>query len=286
MGHTPEPSRLRLDLGRKMRTHRRNAGLTARQAAEVIEASEAKISRIETGKATLKRIEVEALLRAYGVGDTTLAALLTLMEEAKKPDWWEDESAVVPVGLGTLFNVETAAKELRTVSSTIIFGMLQTEEYAYAIIKAHCPNEPEDVILRRVRLRMRRQQLLAREDPPQLTAVIDESALRRVVGSPQVMRRQIAELIAAGSRPHITIQVIPYSAGAHRGQMGSFLWLSFPEDDDPDVVYSDSLTGNLFITKPDEVAEFAATFDDLQRLALSPEDTRQYLHEIMKETTR
>ncbi|MGW0660116.1 helix-turn-helix domain-containing protein [Streptodolium elevatio] len=283
MGHTPEPTRLRLELGRKLRSHRKAAGLTARQAAGVIEASEPKISRIETGKASLKRIEIEALLRAYGADDDSITKLLALMEEAKKPDWWEDESAVVPVGLGTLFNVETAAKALRTVSSTIIFGMLQTEAYAHAIISAHCPNEPEDVVVRRVRLRMKRQQLLDRDEPPEVTAIIDECALRRVVGSPAIMREQIAHLVEAGRRPHITIRVIPFSAGAHRGQMGSFLWLTFPEDDDPDVVYSDSLTGNIYITKADEVAHFATTFADLEPLSLSPSDSEHYLRRILEE---
>lgn len=283
MGHTPEPTRLRLALGRKMRAWRKEAKLTAHQAAVTIEVSEAKISRIETGKAALKRIEIEALLRAYGADDETIVSMLELMDEAKKPDWWEDESAVVPLGLGTLFNVEGAASELNSASSTIIFGMLQTEDYARAIIQAHCPDESDEVVDGRVRLRMKRQQLLEGSEPPTLHAVIDECALHRVVGSPAIMRAQHAHLLAMGRRPGITIQVLPYSAGAHRGQTGSFLWLRFPDPDDPDVCYSDTLTGNLYITKPDEVAKFASVFDDLVRLSLNPQDTEQLIRDLTED---
>nr|WP_272924058.1 helix-turn-helix transcriptional regulator [Streptomyces sp. SID3343] len=272
-------------LGRRMRFLREQANVTAKQAAAVIDGSVPKISRIETGKSALKRIEIEALLRAYGASEETITHALALMEEAKKPDWWEDEAAVVPVGLGQLFNSESSAKTLRTVSSTIVFGMLQTESYARAIFDAHCPDDSEDVKARRVRLRMRRQDLLSRESPPRLIAIIDEAALRREVGSRAVMREQIEHLIEMDRRPTVTIKVIPFGAGAHRGQIGSFIWLEFPEDDATDVIYSDNPSGNSYFRKPDEVAAFVSTFTSIDKLSLAPADTRRFLRALTMEYT-
>lgn len=283
MAHTPEPTRLRVALGKRMRLLREQANVTAKHAAAVIDGSVPKISRIETGKSALKRIEIEALLRAYGAGEDTITDTLNLMEEAKKPDWWEDEAAVVPIGLGQLFNSESSAKTLRTVSSTIVFGMLQTESYARAIFDAHCPDDSEDVKARRVKLRLRRQDLLTRSDPPELIALVDEAALRREVGSRAVMREQIEHLIEMDKRPTITIKVIPLSAGAHRGQIGSFIWLEFPEDDATDVVYSDNPMGNSYISKPDEVAAFVSTFTSIDRLCLTPANTRRFLRKLTME---
>ena len=286
MRHTPEPTRLRLSLGRRMRSLREKAGVTTQQAAAVIDGSVPKMSRIETGRSALRRIEIEALLRAYRADDATINDTLALMEEAKKPDWWEDEAGIVPVGLGRLFNNENAAKSLRTVSSTIVFGMLQTQAYARAIMDAHCPEEPEEIRIRRVKLRMRRQALLARTEPPLLDALFDEAALRREVGGRATMREQIEHLITVSERPTVTIRVIPFSAGAHRGQIGSFIWLEFPEDDDPDAVYSDNPTGNSHFTRPDEVADFAHSFRSIEKLSLTPADSRQFLHDLMMEYTR
>ncbi|MFJ8746846.1 helix-turn-helix domain-containing protein [Embleya sp. NPDC127516] len=286
MAHTPEPTRLRVALGKRMRTLREQSSVTAKQAAAVIDGSVPKISRIETGKSALKRIEIEALLRTYGADDEMITDTLILMEEAKKPDWWEDEASVVPIGLGQLFNSESSAKTLRTVSSTIVFGMLQTESYARAIFDAHCPDDSEDVKARRVKLRLRRQDLLNRDDPPQLTALIDEAALRREVGSRAVMREQVEHLIEMDKRPTITIKVIPFSAGAHRGQIGSFLWLEFPEDDATDVIYSDNPSGNSYFSRPDEVAAFVSTFTSIDKLSLAPADTRRFLHKLTMEYTK
>lgn len=286
MRHAPEPTRLRLSLGRRMRSLRERARVTTQEAAAVIDGSVSKVSRIETGRSTLKRIEIEALLRAYRADDATLIDTLALMEEAKRPDWWEDEAGIVPVGLGRLFNNENAAKTLRTVSSTIVFGMLQTEAYARAIFDAHCPEDPEEILVRRVKLRMRRQALLIRTEPPQLVALFDEAALRREVGGRATMREQVEHLIEMSERPSVTIRVIPFSAGAHRGQIGSFIWLEFPEKDDPDAVYSDNPSGNSHFTRPAEVAAFASAFRSIEKLSLTPAASRQFLHDLMMEYTR
>ncbi|MGC0421856.1 hypothetical protein ABIA38_007392 [Embleya sp. AB8] len=256
--------------------------MTAEAAGVVIEASDSKISRLENGKADLKRLEISALLQAYGADPAMTTQVLEMAEEARKPDWWADESSVIPSGLGTLIDVESSATNLRAFNSMIVLGMLQTEDYARATITAHCPDEPEDVIEGRVRLRMRRQTILEQASPPQLEVILDEAALRREVGGPDVMRKQIEHLVDVSRRPQITIRLIPYSAGAHKGQMGSYLLLSFPDAGDPDVVYSDGLLGNTFVEKKHQVASFASLFEQLRSIALNPVDTERFLLGILK----
>nr|WP_272923812.1 helix-turn-helix transcriptional regulator [Streptomyces sp. SID3343] len=269
--------------GREMARLRKRSGINAEQAGLVIEVSDTKMSRMENGKTLLKRVECVALLDRYRATEQEKEALLAMSEAAKESYKWLGSSAVIPSGLGTLINIESEAAHLSAFNSTIILGLLQTEEYARATIVAHCPDEPNEVVEGRVQLRMQRQAMLDREQPLHLDVVIDEGALHRQVGGPAVMRRQIERLITSGHRDNITLRVVPDRAGAHKGQMGSFLVVRFPEPTmDPDVVYCDGLMGNTFVEKPTQVEGFVSLFDQLRDLALSPVDTEQYLLQILK----
>jgi transcriptional regulator with XRE-family HTH domain len=278
----PEPTVASVQLGRRLRRYRDEAGVTAKAAAEAIDGSTPKVSRYETGRQwPLKRIEVAELLRVYGRTPEEVEDTLALMEKAKLPDWWQDEAGVVPRGLGQLFAVETAAAELRTVSNGMLFGMLQVAEYAREIIRVHTTDQ--SLVEDRVRLRMRRQELLRRENPPSLLALIDEGALRRVVGSRATMRAQISHLIDLAARPNITIRVLSFEAGAHRGLTNAFLWLKLPpETEMPDVVYTESLTGSSYFTKEDQVAGFVEAFTAIEAVSLAPDETTEFLRDLLK----
>ncbi|WP_406298125.1 helix-turn-helix domain-containing protein [Embleya sp. NBC_00888] len=273
----PEPTVASVQLGRRMRKYRDEAGVSAKAAAEAIDGSTPKISRYETGRQwPLKRIEIAELLRLYERGPHEVEDTLALMEKAKLPDWWQDEAGVVPQGLGQLFAVETAADELRTVSNGMLFGMLQIEEYAREIISVHTTDQ--SLVEGRVRLRLRRQELLRRESPPSLLALIDESALRRVIGSHAIMRDQISHLIDLAVLPNITIRVVTFEAGAHRGLTNAFLWLKLPRETEmPDVVYTENLSGSTYFTKEDQVAGFADAFAAIETLSLEPDESAEFL---------
>ncbi|MFE3308702.1 helix-turn-helix domain-containing protein [Embleya sp. NPDC059213] len=282
MENRPEPTVASVQLGRRMRKYRVDAGVSAKAAAQAIDGSTPKISRYETGRQwPLKRIEVAELLRLYGRSHQEVEDTLALMEKAKLPDWWQDEASVVPRGLGQLFAVETAAEELRTVSGGMLFGMLQTEEYAREIIRVHTTDQ--SLVEGRVRLRLRRQELLRRESPPRLVALIDEGALRHVIGSRAIMRDQITHLIELGALPNITIRLVTFEAGAHRGLTNGFLWLKLPSETEmPDVVYTESLTGNNYFSKPEQVSGFADAFTSIEALALDPEESVDFLRSLLE----
>jgi hypothetical protein len=190
----------------------------------------------------------------------------------------------VPAGLETLLGLEADASRLEVFSASIIYGLLQTEEYARVTIGEGRFADPDPTVVDNlVALRMHRQSLLLGDTPPNLASVIDESALRRVVGGRSVMRDQVAHVIEVSEYPQVTIQVLPNSAGAHAAQTGSFLHLTFPCEEDPDLVYCDGAAGNQYVKKPDNVRKFVAVFHRLQGQALPAAQTRRFLEELYKE---
>ncbi|MDQ0380112.1 helix-turn-helix domain-containing protein [Amycolatopsis thermophila] len=264
------PTIRRRRLASELRRLRESADLTIDEVAEKLECSASKISRIETGHVGVTPRDARDMLELYGMTGDEREALVQLAREARKPGWWQ---AYKEVFTGTFVGLEADASSLRAFQALLVPGLLQTEQYARAVIRAMRPDAEESDIQRRVAARTARQQLLTDPSPPEYWAVIDEAVLHRVVGGPEVMAHQADRLLAVAQLPHVTIQVVPFGAGAHPGMEGPFLILGFPEQADPDVVYVDSTSGGFFLELPPDVRRYILMFDHLRATALKPDDS-------------
>lgn len=264
------PTIRRRRLASELRRLREAADLTIDEVAEKLECSASKISRIETGHVGVTPRDARDMLELYGMTGDEREALVQLAREARKPGWWQ---AYKEVFTGTFVGLEADASSLRAFQALLVPGLLQTEPYARAVIRAMRPDADESDIQRRVAARTARQQLLLEPNPPEYWAVIDEAVLHRIVGGPEVMAHQADRLLAVAQLPHVTIQVVPFGAGAHPGMEGPFLILGFPEQADPDVVYVDSTSGGFFLELPPDVRRYILMFDHLRATALKPDDS-------------
>ena len=251
------PTVRRMLVGAQLRRLRTEVGLTREQASEMIRASEWKIHRLENGQVGFKDRDVVDLLRLYGVDDPgEVAAFLVLAREANAPGWWHHYGDLLPQWFRAFVDLESAATLIRTYEGQFVPGLLQTEDYMRAVITgALLDNSPEQVE-RRVALRMTRQSLLGRADAPRLWAVVDEAALRRPVGGREVMRTQLEWLIEATKLPNVTLQVLPFGAGAHPAMVDAFSVLRFADQDLPDIVYLEHLTNALYLDRRDDVDQY------------------------------
>jgi hypothetical protein len=278
------PTVLRMLLGAHLRRLREGEGVSRETAGWEIRASESKISRMELGRVSFKERDVADLLTLYGVTDEgEREAWLTLARQANTPGWWQREGDILPSWFQPYLGLEAAAVLIRTYEVQFIPGLLQTPEYAKAVILLGHGNAPPAEVERRVALRMKRQQVLAREDPPQLWVVVDEGALRRPIGGPEVMRAQLRALVDATKLPHVRLQVIPFNAGGHAAAGGSFSILRFPEQDLPDVIYIEQLTSALYLDKRDDIDHYAAAMERLAVEAERPDRTGDILGKILRE---
>jgi transcriptional regulator with XRE-family HTH domain len=285
-GPTGGPTVLRILLGAQLRRLREAKGISREDAGYLIRASESKISRMELGRVGFKERDIADLLSLYGITrQEERAALLALARQANTPGWWQRYGDILPGWFQTYLGLEEAATLIRTYEVQFVPGLLQTEDYARAVITHGNPGAPAEEIERRVSLRMKRQQLLARSDAPQLWAVVDEAALRRTMGSPAVMAAQLEHLIKASELPNVTLQVLPFHVGTHAAEAGAFTILRFPEPDLPDVVYIEQLTGALYLDKRDDVDAYMAAVDRLSVESTPPRGTVETLSKILQETT-
>ncbi|MEU6233444.1 helix-turn-helix transcriptional regulator [Kitasatospora sp. NPDC047058] len=274
----------RILLGSQLRRLREARGITREDAGYAIRASESKISRMELGRVSFKERDVADLLSLYGVDDgVEREALLGLVREANKSGWWHSFNDVLPGWFQTYVGLEEAAALIRTYEVQFIPGLLQSEEYARAVFGQSRPVISEEEVERRVSLRLRRQKLLSEGNSPRLWAVIDEAALRRPVGGPEVMRGQVQYLIDAAEESNVVIQVMPFRFGAHAGESGAFTILRFPEQDLADVVYLEQLTSALYLDKRDDVDAYIQVMERLCVDSLTPERTIDLLASILKE---
>ncbi|GAB3584559.1 helix-turn-helix transcriptional regulator [Amycolatopsis endophytica] len=264
------PTIRRRRLASELRRLRETADLTIDEVAEKLECSASKISRIETGHVGVTPRDARDMLELYGQAGDEREALVQLAREARKPGWWQ---AYKEVFTGTFVGLEADASSLRAFQALLVPGLLQTEPYARAVIRAMRPDADESDIQRRVAARTARQELLTDPNPPEYWAVIDEAVLHRVVGGPEVMAHQSDRLLTMAQLPHVTIQVVPFGTGAHPGMEGPFLILGFPEQADPDVVYVDSTSGGFFLELPPDVRRYILMFDHLRATALKPDDS-------------
>jgi transcriptional regulator with XRE-family HTH domain len=253
----------RLVLGGHLRRLREEAGMTTERAALSIRGSHSKISRMEHGRVGFKERDIADLLTLYGVGSgDEREALLSLARGANTPGWWQGYSDILPHWVEPYFGLEAAAAFIREYELQFVPGLLQIEDYARAVIRLG--NRPsEDEVVRRAQARMSRQEILDRENPPKVWAVLDEGALRRVIGGPKVMKQQLSHLIEMCDHPAVTLQILPFSAGAHRAMGGPFTILRYTEPDLRDVVFIEQLTSALYLDKQTEVDAYLQVIEEV-----------------------
>lgn len=274
----------RILLGSHLRRLREAQGISWEDAGYSIRGSESKISRMELGRVSFKERDVTDLLSLYSVtDDTDRQALLRMAKEANAPGWWHNYGDVLPSWFQTYVGLEEAAALIRTYELQFVPGLLQTEEYAWAVTTLGQPSASREEVERRVGLRMRRQKLLVSEHAPRFWAVIDEAALRRPLGGPDVMRGQLRRLIELVEHPNVVLQVMPLRFGGHSAEGGAFTLLRFPESDLPDVVYLEKLTGALYLDKQDDVDQYAKAMERLCVDSQSPKQTQASLEEILRD---
>jgi hypothetical protein len=277
------PTALRMLVGSELRRLREAAGVTARDAGYAIRGSHSKISRLELGRTSFKLRDVADLLTLYGVsGDADRDALLALAQQANVPGWWQPYAGVVPGWFEDYLGLEQAARVIRCYEVQFIPGLLQTEDYARAVIGLRY--QDQGGIERRVRLRMQRQQIFHRRSPPHLWAVIDEAALRRRCGTRTTMRAQLRQLIKAAAVPYVTVAVMPFSRGCHAAAGGPVTILRFAEARIPDVVYLEQLNSACYPDKEADVDLYQHVMNSLVVGAEPPSATPAILRRILRET--
>jgi len=275
------PTVQRLVLGGHLRRLREQAHITTEQAAGVIRGSHSKISRMEHGRVGFKERDIADLLTMYGVTDgDEREALLKLARESNTPGWWQGYADILPHWVEPYFGLEAAASFIRNYELQFVPGLLQTEGYALSLIRlGNAPTE-EDV-LRRAEARMSRQDILSRETPPRVWAVVDEGALRRPIGGAKVMREQLNHLIDMCDHPAVTLQVLPFQVASHPAMGGPFTILRFSEPDLRDVVYIEQLTSALYLDKPAEVDSYLEVMEQLCLQAEPAARTPQILKDAL-----
>ncbi|CNE54431.1 Stage II sporulation protein E (SpoIIE) [Mycobacterium tuberculosis] len=274
---------LRIILGAQLRRLREASGLSRQEAGDRIRSSESKISRLELGRVSFKERDVADLLALYGVADEAeREAILAKAREANTPGWWHRYHDVLPNWFQTYVGLEASTSLIRTYEIQFVPGLLQTADYARAVIRLGNPDASAAEIEHRVELRLRRQERLSLPDAPRLWVVIDETALRRPLGGPETMRGQLEHLIAMCAQPHTTIQIMPLRFGGHVAEGGAFTVLRFPEPEVPDVVYLENLTGALYLDKPEETESYLRAMERLCVESATPESTPEVLSGLLR----
>jgi transcriptional regulator with XRE-family HTH domain len=275
------PAVRRRKLGAELRALRTSAGLTSGEAARLVNWHQSKVSRIETGTSGVKPADVRLLLDAYAVADTQLRELLMVLagpeDSGGRHHWWHAYRGVLPPTYRDFISLESQAGAMRTLETTVVPGLLQTPEYARAVTKAAVEGLSEDRLDTLVEVRLARQDVLRADPPLELSAVLDEAVLRREVGGPGVMARQLERLVEAARLPQVRLQVLPFAAGAHIGVTGPFVIFSFSSTSDLDVVVLDHLTSSLYLERKEDLQAYTEAFNALQVHALSPEDSLDFI---------
>ncbi|ARQ69484.1 helix-turn-helix domain-containing protein [Streptomyces marincola] len=274
----------RRQLGRHLRELRTQAGYTIKGAAKAVEMSDTKIWRIETGQTSLRSFDVEIMCRIYGAPADLTEALMGLAKETKARGWWHSFGEAIPEGFDLYIGLEEASARIDWYEPLLIPGLLQTEEYAHAVMRAYNPEESDEEVERRVRLRMSRQHLLTRYvSPPHLRMVVEEGVFRRPVGGAAAMAKQLRQVVELADLPTVDLRVAHFGSGLHLGMLsGQFTILRFPVNGDgrnsePTTVYSDGFTGNLYLDKPREVDRYDAVFSDMWDGALDEVASRRLI---------
>ena len=274
------PTVLRILVGSQLRRLREASGVTREEAAYAIRGSEAKMSRIESGRVGFKPRDVADLLTMYGLTEGSARdVVLSLAEQANEQGWWHRYSDTMPDWFSTYVGLEQAATIIRSYEAQYVPGLLQTEAYAKAVVELGEAVRPDEVT-KRVELRMHRQQLLYTPKPPEYWAVIDEAVLRRNLGGRQVMRDQLDHIVQASNRPNITVQVVPFERSDVAAVGGPFTLLRFAEPDLPDIVYLEQLNSALYLNKDVDVMNYLQIINRLAAGALTPQRSAELIASV------
>jgi transcriptional regulator with XRE-family HTH domain len=279
------PTVRRRRLGAELRRLREASSFKLEDVADQLGLAASTLSRIETGKAPTKTTYLTSMLGMYGVDDPAARqVLIDMAREGHRKGWWSSYDDVLPSGFGIYVGLEAEASGLRSFE-TVVHGLLQTSDYAMAVLREIRPKDTDEQIARMVDLRMQRQRLLDQDPPLDLWLILGEGAIRRNIGGTKVMRPQLEHLIRASRRPNVTLQILSFEAGAHAGLVGPFSILEFPEPDDADVVYTDSVGGMIYLEKDREVRACAEVFDRMRAAALSPAVSVELIQKVLGELT-
>ncbi|MGW0209277.1 helix-turn-helix domain-containing protein [Streptomyces sp. NPDC003233] len=282
MASNVNPTVRRRRLGQELRRLRELKGMTAEEVAERLLVSQSKISRLENGRRSISQRDVRDLCGVYEVEDQRIVdSLMEMARDSRQQGWWHtfgDIPYSVYIGL------ETDAESLRVYEPQLVTGLLQTHAYAEALVQGALPETSTAEIEKRVQVRMRRQERITAENNPlRLWVVLDEAALKRVVGSRLVMREQLDHLIEMSQLPHVTVQVLPFEVGAHPGLNGQYAILEFADAADSSVVYLEGVTSDLYLEKAQDVQKYAVMYEHLRAQSLNVEQSRQFIAKVAKQ---
>jgi transcriptional regulator with XRE-family HTH domain len=268
-------------LAAELRRLRNASGLSREDIEEQTAVNEVTLYRIESAKARPQKRTLLALLNLYGVTGERRDDLMEMARTAGDGQGWlRPYQSELPEEYAAYISFENEARAERNYQSLFIPGLLQTGDYARALIQGTVPTATAPEVERGVQARMERQERLTGDSPLELWAITDEAAIHRPVGGSKVMREQLGHLLDAASLPNITLQVIPYDAGAHPGMAGSFVYMEFREPGDPELGYVDTLTGELFLESDADIRTYASMFDHLRAAALSPTRTKSMISTV------
>jgi transcriptional regulator with XRE-family HTH domain len=278
------PTVRRRRLGAELRRLREAQALKLEEVSERLGLAPSTLSRIETGKAPTKSAYLTAMLEMYEVDDPGVRKVLVDMaREGHRKGWWSIYDDVLPSGFDIYVGLEAEASGLRSYESDLIHGLLQTTDYALMVLRELRRKDTEEQIRRVVDLRMQRQRLLDQDPPLEAWIILDEGAIRRIIGGTAVMRCQLEHLTEVSRWPNVTLQVLAFECGAHAGLTGPFSILEFPDRTDPDVAYTESVGGMIYLEKDREVRACAEAFDRMRAAALSPGASLELIQQVLDE---
>jgi transcriptional regulator with XRE-family HTH domain len=270
-------------LASELRKLRSSAGMTQDEVGERTGINVATLYRIERARVRPQTRTLRTLLDLYGADEQQQADLVALLRDARQRGWLHAYQSELPEQYTTYIGFEGEARSVWNYESLFVPGLLQTEDYARAVIRAVLPWASRDEVERRVEVRMERQDVLRNDNPLELWVIVDEAALRRQVGGQDVMRAQLSHLVQAAELPNVTFQVIPFRDGAHAGMPGSFVFMQFDEATIPEVIYIDSMAGDLFLEAEADVRRYRLVFEHLRAVAASPNDSRSLVNALATE---
>ncbi len=268
----------------ELKRFREAAGLTGEQVAEQMGWSAAKVYRIEGDRVRVLARDVQRLLTLYGIGGEQRDAVLELARLARVKDWWQQYSGAIPDWFQFYVGLEAAASAMQEYNAEQVTGLLQTEPYIRAVMAAAMRADHNDEMERQIKVRTERQKRLTAADAPRLWVVLNEAVLHRQVGGPAVMRDQLAHIADLAGLGNVTLQMLPYTAGAHPAMLGSFTLMQFPDPADRDVVYLEAETGALYLEKQEDVRRYSLILDYLRAQALGPAESRALIARLAKQT--
>lgn len=282
MAGSPTARRRRLSI--ELKKLRENSALTCAQVGQALDWSSSKVNRMETGSGRIQPSDMDALCRFYGTSDELREFLKSLAREAKTRGWWQVHGAGVPEWFNIYIGLEQDASTLRQYQCELLPGLMQTEAYTRELHTAGAYMSPQDID-RAVHVRMERQEMLTRPDPPETWFIVNEGSVRNIIGDRALMREQLEQVLDRATLPNLTLQVLPFDSGTYPAT-GSFTMLGFPAPEDPDLVYRDGITDAVYLEGEHHVREYTRAFDGLRAAALSPQRSAQLIKSVVKEYSK